>query len=85
MNLERVIAVRTNETVYRGGDQCVKVFGDGFTNWFWPTAAVCMASLGAGNIEYTRWAKFIWKPMLALNIAAGILVFIAQVINYGPF
>ena len=31
MNLERVIAVRTNETVYRGGDQCVKVFGDGFT------------------------------------------------------
>lgn len=61
------------------------VFGDGFTNWFWPTAAVCMASLGAGNIEYTRWAKFIWKPMLALNIAAGILVFIAQVINYGPF
>ncbi len=31
MNLERVIAVRTNETVYRGGDQCIKVFGDGFT------------------------------------------------------
>ena len=31
MNLDRVIAVRTNETVYRDGMQCVKVFGDGFT------------------------------------------------------
>ena len=31
MNLDRVIAVRTNETVYRDGAQCVKVFGDGFT------------------------------------------------------
>ena len=30
MNLDRVIAVRTNETVYRDGMQCVTVFGDGF-------------------------------------------------------
>ena len=61
------------------------IFGDGFTNWFWPTASVCVAALGAGNLDYARWAKFIWKPMLALNIAAGILVFVAQLIGYGPF
>lgn len=45
--------------------------------------------LGAAGDEhqaaYARWAKFIWKPMLALNIAAGILVFVAQLVGYGPF
>lgn len=61
------------------------IFGDGFTNWFWPTASVCVAALGAGNIDYAGWAKFIWKPMLVLNIAAGLLVFLAQMLNYGPF
>ncbi len=28
MKLDRVIAVRTNKTVYRDGDKCIKVFGD---------------------------------------------------------
>ncbi len=28
MKLERIIAVRTSKTVYRDGEQCVKVFGD---------------------------------------------------------
>ncbi len=30
MNLDRVIAVRHNKTVYRDGDRCIKVFGAGF-------------------------------------------------------
>ncbi len=30
MNLDRVIAVRNNKTVYRDGDRCIKVFGAGF-------------------------------------------------------
>ena len=28
MNLDRIIAVRTNKTVYRDGEYCVKVFDD---------------------------------------------------------
>ncbi|HCH92469.1 MAG TPA: aminoglycoside phosphotransferase [Clostridiales bacterium] len=31
MNLDRIIAVRTNKTVYRDGDYCVKVFDDDFS------------------------------------------------------
>ncbi len=31
MKLDRVIAVRTNKTVYRDGDRCIKVFGTDFT------------------------------------------------------
>lgn len=30
MDLDRVIAVRTNKTVYRDGDNCVKVFDKDF-------------------------------------------------------
>ncbi len=30
MNLDRVIAVRTNKTVYRDGDNCVKIFDNDF-------------------------------------------------------
>ena len=31
MNLDRIIAVRTNKTVYRDGEYCVKVFDDEFS------------------------------------------------------
>lgn len=31
MELDRVIAVRTGKTVYRDGDKCVKVFGEGYS------------------------------------------------------
>ena len=31
MNLDRIIAVRTNKTVYRDGEHCVKVFDDDFS------------------------------------------------------
>ena len=31
MNLERVIAVRNNKTVYRDGDKAIKVFKANFT------------------------------------------------------
>lgn len=31
MNLDRIIAVRTNKTVYRDGENCVKVFDDDFS------------------------------------------------------
>lgn len=31
MKLDRVIAVRTNKTVYRDGDDCIKVFGEDYS------------------------------------------------------
>ena len=31
MNLDRIIAVRTNKTVYRDGDNCVKLFDEDFS------------------------------------------------------
>ena len=31
MNLDRVIAVRNAKTIYRDGDQCVKVFNENYS------------------------------------------------------
>ena len=31
MKLEKIIAVRTSKTVFRDGDKCVKVFGEGYS------------------------------------------------------
>ena len=31
MNLDRVIAVRNNKTIYRDGDKCIKVFSPDFS------------------------------------------------------
>ena len=28
MNFDKIIAVRTNKTVYRDGDKCLKMFGE---------------------------------------------------------
>ena len=30
MNLDKIIAVRNEKTVYRDGDRCLKVFGAGY-------------------------------------------------------
>lgn len=46
MNLERVIAVRNNKTVYRSGDKCIKVFSANFSK-----ADVLNEALNQARIE----------------------------------
>ena len=48
MNLDRVIAVRNNKTVYRNGNQCIKVFHEGFSK-----ADVLNEALNQARIEET--------------------------------
>lgn len=60
-------------------------YGDGFTNWFWPTAGVIVASLGAANVRYEDWMRFSWKIFLAYTAVSCVLVAIAQIIQLGPF
>lgn len=60
-------------------------YGDGFTNWFWPTAGVIVASLGASKVEWGDWCKFSWKIFLGYTVASCVLVAIAQIIGLGPF
>jgi uncharacterized ion transporter superfamily protein YfcC len=61
-------------------------FGDGFTNYFWPTSPLVMACLAlGGNIPYDRWAKWTWKIMLIWTFTSMTLAVIAQNIGLGPF
>ena len=48
MDLDRVIAVRTNKTVYRDGDNCVKVFDKDFKK-----ADVLNEALNQARVEET--------------------------------
>lgn len=48
MNLDRVIAVRTNKTVYRDGDRCIKVFDADYSK-----ADVLNEALNQARIEET--------------------------------
>ncbi|MCH5204994.1 MAG: phosphotransferase [Oscillospiraceae bacterium] len=48
MNLDNVISVRTNKTVYRDGDRCIKVFNEGFSK-----ADVLNEALNIARIEET--------------------------------
>ena len=58
-------------------------YGDGFTNTFWPTAALLQLSLC--GMDYGRWFKFAWKVYACLIASGFILIVIANAIGYGPF
>lgn len=59
-------------------------FGDGFCNYILPTSTALMGILGAANVPYDRWIRFMWK-MFAIWLGVGaVLVVIAQLIQYGP-
>lgn len=59
-------------------------FGDGFCNYILPTSTALMGILGAANVPYDRWVRFMWK-MFAIWLGVGaVLVVIAQLIQYGP-
>ncbi len=48
MNLDRVIALRNKKTIYRDGDQCIKVFDEGYSK-----ADVLNEALNQARIEET--------------------------------
>lgn len=60
-------------------------FGDGFCNYILPTSSALMGFLGAANIPYEKWVKYIWKLFL-IWIATGACILIgAYLIKFGPF
>ncbi len=59
--------------------------GDGFTNIWTPTSGYFMAGLGLAGVAWHKWAKW-FLPLLAIwFISGGILVVIAQSMQWGPF
>jgi len=60
-------------------------FGDGITNMIYPTCGVIMATISMAKIPYDRWLRYVIPLVIKLSIAAIILVYIAVMINLGPF
>ena len=56
-------------------------FGDGFGNYIFPTSTALMGLIGAANIPYDRWMRFIGKIFLLWVVVGCILVAIAQAIH----
>lgn len=60
-------------------------FGDGFTNYLWPTAGFFMAAIALAEVPWQRWARFYIPLFCMWFISSCVLLFIAQAINFGPF
>lgn len=60
-------------------------FGDGFVNYILPTSGALMGILGAVDVPYDRWVRFMWKCFAMWTVVGCILVVIAQMMHYGPF
>ncbi len=61
------------------------IYGDGFTNYFWPTSGAFMAMIELCEVDWIQWVKFAWKLLVLLSVAALCLVLVGQVVGLGPF
>lgn len=63
----------------------VSQFGDGFSNFIYPTNGSLVAILSVADIPYPRWFKF-FAPLFALiTLVGAILAVVGVYINLGPF
>jgi len=56
-------------------------FGDGFCNYVLPTSTALMGLIGAANVPYDKWMKFMLKLFLIWCVTGCVLVSIAQFIR----
>lgn len=59
-------------------------FGDGFCNYILPMSTALMGNLGAVNVPYEKWMKFMGKLFVLWVAVGSLLLMIAQAIHYGP-
>lgn len=60
-------------------------FGDGFSNFMWPTVGSFIAILAGTGIPYQKWAKWFLPLFLIITGCAFVLLVVAVAINLGPF
>lgn len=60
-------------------------FGDGFSNFIWPTVGTLLAILAVCGIPYTKWVKWFLPLFVILSLLACVLLIAAVQFQYGPF
>ena len=73
MNLDRVIAVRNDKTIYRDGNQCVKVFNDNYSK-----ADILNEALNQARIESTGLSI---PRILGVNMVDGKWAIVSEFIK----
>lgn len=52
-------------------------YGDGFTNYIYPTSGFLMAGLQMCKLEWGTWAKYFWKLVVIFQIVAFLIIMFA--------
>lgn len=60
-------------------------YGDGITNYLWPSSGGLLVALSMCGVEWKDWVKFAWKFLLFWIILSFGVVLFANYINLGPF
>ena len=60
-------------------------FGDGLSNFIWPTVGSLLAILAGTSIPYSKWVKWFLPLFLILTVTCCVLLVVAVQIGYGPF
>lgn len=58
------------------------VFGDGFSNVFYPTNPVLLISLGLADVSYGKWVKWSWKFQVLNLVLTGLLLVFGLIVGY---
>ena len=61
------------------------MFGDGFTNSFYPTSTTLLMVTGLVGIPLNKWYRWTWKLLLAVMVIVAVTLLICVKINFGPF
>ena len=59
-------------------------FGDGWSNLLWPTGNA-IVFCGIAGVPLSRWFKFWWKLAIITFLLCMLFIFIATMMDYGPF
>lgn len=61
------------------------VFGDGFTNAFYPTSNMLMLISGFMGFPIMKWYKWSWKLILRIIALEIVTLIVCVAVGYGPF
>ena len=61
------------------------IFGDGFTNAFYPTSNMLLLITGVTGISFGKWYKWTGKLMGAILLFSAVILIFCVAIGYGPY
>ena len=61
------------------------MFGDSFSNAFYPTSNMVMILSGIIGVFFKTWYKWSWKLILRIIALVVVTLLFCMAIGYGPF